>query len=58
MDKKEELKNKILEEYKKGNAQIHPIVFSDFKEIIDDLHELGFDSFVIDVQSFLLKTLY
>jgi len=46
-----------LEEYKKGNAQINPIGFSNFKEIIDDLRELGFDSLEIDGQSFLLKTL-
>lgn len=46
-----------LEEYKKGNAQINPIDFSNFKEIIDDLRELGFDSLEIDGQSFLLKTL-
>lgn len=46
-----------LEEYKKGNMQIYPIGFSNFKEIIDDLRGLGFDSLEIDGQSFLLKTL-
>ncbi len=46
-----------LEEYKKGKTQINPISFSNFKEIIDDLRELGFDSLEIDGQSFLLKTL-
>ena len=44
-----------FEEYKKGNAKIHPIIFSDFKELGHDLHELGFDQIIINSQIFLLK---
>jgi hypothetical protein len=46
-----------LEEYKKGKVKIRPVIFPDFKELVHDLHELGFDSFKIEGQSFLLKTL-